>query len=85
VFYLNSKEDYKDADNFTVFINKVGAEKLKKAKIEDPTAHFRNKTIRVTGVVKLYRSKPEIVVENADQIQVLEKKQARPIPKKDPT
>src|SRR5262249_31762773 len=61
VFFLNSKEDYKDPDNFTVFINKEGAEKLKETKIEDPAAHFRNKTIRVTGVVKLYREKPEIV------------------------
>jgi DNA/RNA endonuclease YhcR with UshA esterase domain len=74
VFFLNSKEDFKDADNFTVFINKEGAEKLKEAKIEDPAAHFKNKTIRVTGVVKLYRDKPEIVVEKADQIQVVEQK-----------
>ena len=74
VFFLNSKEDYEDADNFTVFINKEGAEKLKEAKIEDPAAHYKNKTIRVTGVVKLYREKPEIVVEKADQIQVVEQK-----------
>jgi DNA/RNA endonuclease YhcR with UshA esterase domain len=74
VFFLNSKEDFKDADNFTVFINKEGAEKLKEAKIEDPATHFKNKTIRVTGVVKLYRDKPEIVVEKADQIRVVEQK-----------
>jgi hypothetical protein len=84
VFFLNSKEDYKDADNFTVFINKVGVEKLKEAKIEDPSTHFKNKTIRVMGVVKLYRNKPEIVVEKADQIQVLEKKEVSPVPKQDP-
>jgi hypothetical protein len=70
----NSKEDFRDAANFTVFIGKEGAEKLKEAKIEDPAAYYKNKTIRVTGVVKLYRDKPEIVMEKADQIQVVEKK-----------
>jgi DNA/RNA endonuclease YhcR with UshA esterase domain len=74
VFFLNSKEEYKAADNFTVFINKQGVEKLKEAKIEDPAAHYNNKTIRVTGTVKLYRDKPEIIVEKAEQIQVVEKK-----------
>ena len=71
VFFLNSKEDYRAPDNFTVFINKQGVEKLKEAKIEDPAAHYKNKTIRVTGTVKLYRNKPEIVVEKPDQIQVV--------------
>ena len=74
VFFLNSKENYRDADNFTVFINKEGVAKLKEAKIEDPAAHYINKTIRVTGTVKLYRDKPEIIVEKADQIRVIEKK-----------
>jgi DNA/RNA endonuclease YhcR with UshA esterase domain len=46
---------------------------LLKAKIEDPSAHYKGKTVRVTGTVKLYREKPEIVVEQADQIQVVEK------------
>jgi DNA/RNA endonuclease YhcR with UshA esterase domain len=74
VFFLNSKENYRDADNFTVFINKDGVAKLKEAKIEDPAAHYKNKTIRVTGTVKLYRDKPEIIVEKVDQIRVAEKK-----------
>ena len=74
VFFLNSKENYKDADNFTVFINKEGVAKLKEAKIEDPAAYYKNKTIRVTGTVKLYRDRPEIIVEKADQIRVVQKK-----------
>jgi hypothetical protein len=74
VYFLNSKENYRDADNFVVFINAVGAGKLKEAKVEDPVTHFKGKTIRVTGVVELYRDKPEIVVEKVDQIQVVEKK-----------
>jgi DNA/RNA endonuclease YhcR with UshA esterase domain len=74
VFFLNSQEDYRDAANFTVFIGKEGVEKLKEAKIDDPATYYKGKTIRVTGVVKLYRDKPEIVVEKADQIRVVEKK-----------
>ena len=74
VFFLNAKEDFKAADNFTIFINKEGVEKLKEAKIEDPASYYKNKKIRVTGTVKLYRDKPEIVVEKAEQIQVVERK-----------
>ena len=74
VFFLNSKEDYKDKDNFTVFISKDGVESLQKAKIDDPAAHFKGKTIRATGTVKLYKDRPEIVVDKAEQIRVVEAK-----------
>jgi DNA/RNA endonuclease YhcR with UshA esterase domain len=74
VFFLNSKENYRDDDDFVVFIRKEGAEELKDARVEDPAAHFKNKTIQVTGVVKLFRDKPETVVEKADQVQVVDKK-----------
>ena len=73
-FFLNSKEDYKDAGNFTIFIDKKAAAKFKKAKIDDPALHYKGKTIRVTGTVKLYRERPEIVVDGPEQIQVVEKK-----------
>jgi DNA/RNA endonuclease YhcR with UshA esterase domain len=72
-FFLNSKEDYKDKDNFTVFINKTGTDSLKEAKIEDPEAHFKGKTIRVTGTVVLYKDRPEIIVEKSEQIKMVEK------------
>lgn len=74
VYFLNSNNDYNTSDNLTVFINKTGVESLKRAKIEDLPAHFQDKTIRVTGFVKLYSGRPEIVVEEAKQIQVVEKK-----------
>jgi DNA/RNA endonuclease YhcR with UshA esterase domain len=35
--------------------------------------YFQGRTIRVTGIVKLYRDKPEIVVEDPKQVEVLEK------------
>jgi DNA/RNA endonuclease YhcR with UshA esterase domain len=73
--FLNSETDFKDKNNFTIFLGgKELLEKFKKAKIDDPAAHFKDRTIRVTGTVKLYREKPEIAVDDPDQIQVVEKK-----------
>jgi DNA/RNA endonuclease YhcR with UshA esterase domain len=73
VCFLNSQEDFKDAKNFTVFLSKEAVEKLKAAKIDDPAAHFKGKTILVNGKVTLYREKPQIVVDDPEQIKVAEK------------
>jgi DNA/RNA endonuclease YhcR with UshA esterase domain len=73
VFFLNSEVDHRSAVNFTAFINEAGAEKFREAKVDDPAAHFKGKTVRVTGTVKLYRDKPEIVVEDPKQVEVVEK------------
>ena len=74
VVFLNSEEDYKDKKNFTVYLDRDALEKFKKAKIDDPADHFKGKTIRVTGTVKLYRERPEIAVDDPEQVQVVEKK-----------
>jgi DNA/RNA endonuclease YhcR with UshA esterase domain len=58
----------------TVMLDKEAVEKFKKAKVEDPAAHFKGKTVRVTGTVKLYRERPEIVVNDPGQIKVVLKK-----------
>jgi DNA/RNA endonuclease YhcR with UshA esterase domain len=72
--FLNSAEDFRDKDNFTVFLDKDAIEKFKKAKVDDLSSHFKGKTVRVTGTVKLYREKPEIAVDDPEQVQVVEKK-----------
>jgi DNA/RNA endonuclease YhcR with UshA esterase domain len=72
--FLNSAANYRDAENLTVFIPKESVEKFKKAKIDNPGMHFKGKTIRVTGTVILYREKPEIKVEDPEQIKIVEKK-----------
>jgi DNA/RNA endonuclease YhcR with UshA esterase domain len=74
VFFLNSEEDFKSAKNFTAFINADGVKKFKEAKIDDIQEHFKGKTVRVTGTVKLYNEKPEIVVDDPKQIVIVEKK-----------
>src|SRR5438045_3750797 len=57
--FLNSQVDFKDAKNFTVFIGKEALKKFQEAKIDDPAAQYKGKTILVTGKVTLYREKPQ--------------------------
>jgi len=72
--FLNSEADYKDAKNFAVFISEAALAKFKEAKIENPKEHYKGKLVRVTGTVVLYRERPEIKVEEPEQIVVVEKK-----------
>ena len=74
VCFLNSEEDFKDAKNFTVFIDKEALAKFKEAKIEDPPAQFKGKTVQVKGKVTLYRDRPQIKLSGPDAIKVVEKK-----------
>jgi DNA/RNA endonuclease YhcR with UshA esterase domain len=73
VCFLNSEENFKDTKNFTVFIDKDALVKFKEAKIEDPAAHFKGKTVEVKGKVILYHDRPEIKVSGPDAIKVVEK------------
>src|SRR5580704_1893475 len=41
--FLNSKENFRDKDNFTVLIKKEAVESFTKAKIDDIPAHFKDK------------------------------------------
>jgi DNA/RNA endonuclease YhcR with UshA esterase domain len=75
VCFLNSAEDFKDAANFTLFIDKDALGKFKAAKIEDPAAHFKGKTVEVKGKVLLYRERPEIKVSGPEAITIIEKKE----------
>ena len=74
VCFLNSEEDFKDSKNFTVFIPEEAVEKFKKAKVDDPKSFYKGKTVHVTGTVTTYREKPQIKLEDPDQIKVVEKK-----------
>jgi hypothetical protein len=57
---LNIGKDYPDADRFTVFILGEGATP------SDST--YMNKTITVTGTIKLYRNVPEIRAKEKDVV-----------------
>ena len=75
IYFLNSESDFRSEKNFTVMLGKTAVEKLKKAGVEDPKAHYQDKTIQVQGKVKLYQGKPEIVVDDPEkQLKIVEKK-----------
>jgi DNA/RNA endonuclease YhcR with UshA esterase domain len=74
VYFLNSEANFKTEGNFTLFIDKAGVEAFKKAGIDNFEDHFKCKRVRVTGTVKLYKERPEIVLKDPNQIEVLAKK-----------
>jgi DNA/RNA endonuclease YhcR with UshA esterase domain len=73
VHFLNSKANYKDEGNFTIFIPKSAVTSFDNQKIGDPSGYFKDKTVRVTGVVKLYQGRPEIVLEDPQRIEIVQK------------
>jgi len=70
--FLNSRRDHRDAETFTVVIFKRGLERLREAGIENPAMHFLDRTIRVRGTVETHRDKPQIVVEDPAQIELVD-------------
>lgn len=51
VYYLDSEADYRDPANFAVVIDHADLPAFRAAGIADPIAHFKGKTIRVTGTI----------------------------------
>ncbi|HMP01019.1 MAG TPA: alkaline phosphatase D family protein, partial [Gemmatales bacterium] len=68
--FLNSESDRNDPRNFTIVIEKAGADALAKDGIDDPRSYYRGKTVRVTGKVETFRDAPQIKVTRAQQITV---------------
>ena len=67
--FLDSEEDHHDPNNLAVAVTETGAAGFKGARIGDPALHFKGKTIRVTGVVKLKDDRPRIEVDDPGQIE----------------
>src|SRR5436853_7835887 len=68
--YLNSETDFRDNANFAVFVPNVALAAFKQAGIADPGEFYKGKTILVTGTVALAQGRPQIRVENVNQIKV---------------
>lgn len=71
---LNSEEKAASAKNFTVGITRSGIANFKKAMIDDPSTHFKGKTIQATGLIRVVNKRYEIVIDDPEMIKVLEKK-----------
>ncbi len=74
LIFLNSEESFKDKANFGVVVDGSAQEKLKDAKITDPGTHFLKTKVRVTGTITLYKERPQLRLEGAEQIQIVERK-----------
>jgi hypothetical protein len=71
LMFLDSEANHHDPKNFAVAITDTGKGKFREAKIDDPAGHFKSKTIRVTGVVKVKDNQPQIEVDDPRQIEVV--------------
>jgi len=71
--YLNSMTNYRDRNNFTIYIPRNVLPAFKKVEIEDPAEYYKGKMIQVTGTVSVFRGQVQIKVDDPDQIKVIDK------------
>ncbi len=69
--FLDSEPNYRAPNNLGVVVTEVGRAKFTEAGIDDPTAHFNGKTIRVRGVVVRKEKGPAIEVSDPSQIEMV--------------
>lgn len=69
--FLDSEATHRDPKNLGVVVTESGRAKFSEAGIDDPTAHFNGKTIRVRGVVIRKENRPYIEVNDPSQIEMV--------------
>lgn len=65
--FLNSLNNYQDPKNFTAVIFASDFGKFR----QNPAAFYKNKTVQVTGTIKSYEGRAQIILENPEQIEVV--------------
>lgn len=66
--FLDSETNHRDPNNLGVVVTEVGRTKFGEAGIDDPTAHFSGKPIRVRGLV--IRKEKGVYIEVTDPSQI---------------
>jgi len=61
--FLNEKSAYTKGFTVTIFANSLG-------NFNNPVGIYGNKTIQVTGVIKMYQGHPEIIANSPNQIVI---------------
>src|SRR5947209_3156934 len=69
--FLDSELNHRDPNNLGIVVTETGRAKFSEAGIDDPTAHFQGKTIRVHGVVVRKEKGPYIEVAEPSQIEIV--------------
>jgi len=62
--FLNEKREFKSGFTTTIFANSVN-------KFGNPISMYGSKTIRVTGLIKMYEGHPEIIADDPSRIEVV--------------
>jgi len=65
VCFLNFHPDWRRSFTAVIFASRFDAFP------PDPQAHYRGKTVRVTGLIQDYKGRPEIILDSPDQIEVV--------------
>ena len=69
---MNSDPDFRSKENFTVVLNEKGlTDKYEKATYDT----FKDKTIRAKGKVTLFKDSPQIQIDEAKELELVEEKQ----------
>jgi serine/threonine protein kinase len=69
ILFLNSEGNYRDEQNFAIVVHNI--DKNPAIAVDDLAASFQGKTIRASGRVILFDGRPEIVVDDPSQVEVL--------------
>jgi hypothetical protein len=70
--YLDSEPNFSDEKNFTVVIAYAFVKAFADAGIANPAAHYKEKTLRVTGTIIRDSDQTRIRVEDPGQIKIVE-------------
>src|SRR3954470_7911891 len=69
--FLDSEPNHRDPKNLGVVVTENGRAKFGEAGVDDPTAHFKGKTIRVRGIVIRKEKGPYIEVNEPSKIELV--------------
>jgi hypothetical protein len=69
--FLDSEPNHRDPNNLGIVITETGRAKFSETGIADPTAHFKEKMIRVRGMVIRKEKGPYIEVTDPSQIELV--------------
>src|SRR5438105_1623125 len=69
--FLDSETDHRDPKNLGIVVTEAGRARFGASGIDDPTAHFKGKAIRVHGTVLRKENRPYIEVSDPNQIEVV--------------
>jgi alkaline phosphatase D len=69
--FLNSAVDRREKENFTVVLSKTVVDQFRQKGVADVRKHFQDQLIRVRGKLSKFRDQPQIVLDDAVQIEII--------------